>query len=125
MKLVETLLFTATNEAIERFEKHFYSADTVIKAIKLQNLVTTQLDRKVNDIYSDLYGASRLGFVTEEEVKECIKSCDNIVSNVIRGFKNQIEEKFGEKETYIGHEMYFYGKSYEEAEEFWNYLYSL
>ena len=122
-KEIRDLFFKTLASEKESFNKRYEKTDNCLACVRLSAHISENLHSKLDSIARDLYGASRLGFITVEEVEKIISACNNVISYTIREeFNQRIEDRFGEHEFFICYRRVHYNDTVERAEWWWNYI---
>ena len=71
-KEIRDLFFKTLASEKESFNKRYEKTDNCLACVRLSAHISENLHSKLDSIARDLYGASRLGFITVEEVEKRI-----------------------------------------------------
>ena len=103
------------NEKIAKFNRMASRCDTVI--CKKFDAIRHILERDLDSIMHDIWGAYHLGYITHDEAVGIYGDIERMKSEAVGAFRTAEKERIGEREYVIRYDVYAYGYTREEAEK--------
>ena len=103
------------NEKIAKFNRMASNCDTVI--CKKFDALRHILERDLDYIMRDVWGARDLGYITKDEAIGIYGDIERMKNEAVGAFRTAEKERIGEREYVIRYDVYAYGYTREEAEK--------
>jgi hypothetical protein len=103
------------NEKIAKFNRMASHCDTVI--CKKFDALRHILERDLDSIMRDVWGARDLGYITKDEAIGIYGDIERMKNEAVGAFRTAEKERIGEREYVIRYDVYAYGYTREEAEK--------
>ena len=103
------------NEKIAKFNRMASNCDTVI--CKKFDTLRHILERDLDSIMHDIWGARDLGYITKNEAIGIYGDIERMKNEAVGACRTAEKERIGEREYIIRYDVYAYGYTREEAEK--------